>query len=642
MNSDSNGTPIGQMQVEIAVVTAAVRMADDPRVQVRRSALGMLESALPSMTSMCSFALNEEGPGNDLAIVCRRGFETCAQRCVDVSQQVRYQAMKTTTEVLKTTMKQRPGLVDSDSWQWMGKIWISTVLPLVDDQEQRIQEKLIELAFPTLIPVKRISDEMSIESKLSWSLLNLLALKTRSFSGEFRKGLVLMLKSKQTSSLVTAMKLAADLIEGNNEIYKPSAWFLIGEVTAAFGTVDDTKKCIALLLRLQPSEAFIQAITHNQDGAVALATLECILGVVAAQASYAKDSMQRNDILLEQLNQKLVKSLIPGPLIRSATVVIYLLSQKISITLLEKLVTIVVSGEVKGEKLRRIFVALGTLGQLIVSGDVKKNNGIVPYVDHTVFARICHLCQTAEEDSVKSQALLTIGQLCIADRNSALRLVQTVSSFLQDQQKFATIVRMTALSVLADWCVWHTTVAEPYIDQMANCLRDSEPVMRRHSLGVIGRLLDGNYIRWQDTLFFRFVTAVIDDDASIRAAATRYFETIVIPREKQFFLKKFIETVLHFNGYVGAARVGTAFSQDSSLSSQQKRHEKQLATMALLLGLSGDQNRRRRFGIYKYMVDSMTTVEERLGLVHRLIDSILLAAVRDEIDVVNQQVGSLL
>ena len=51
---------------------------------------------------------------------------------------------------------------------------------------------------------------------------------------------------------------------------------------------------------------------------------------------------------------------------------------------------------------------------------------------------------------------------------------------------------------------------------MTLCLQDSEPFVRRQTLILLTNLLQEDYVKWRGSLFFHFLTSLVDQDKDIR------------------------------------------------------------------------------------------------------------------------------
>ena len=51
---------------------------------------------------------------------------------------------------------------------------------------------------------------------------------------------------------------------------------------------------------------------------------------------------------------------------------------------------------------------------------------------------------------------------------------------------------------------------------VAACLKDDSALVRRQTLTLLTHLLQEDYIKWKGTLYFRFVSTLVDDDPELR------------------------------------------------------------------------------------------------------------------------------
>ena len=63
----------------------------------------------------------------------------------------------------------------------------------------------------------------------------------------------------------------------------------------------------------------------------------------------------------------------------------------------------------------------------------------------------------------------------------------------------------------------YTSLVDRYVPLLSLSLRDSNPIVRKHTLTLLTKLLCEDYIKWKGLLFHRFVVAVVDECEEVRA-----------------------------------------------------------------------------------------------------------------------------
>ena len=62
----------------------------------------------------------------------------------------------------------------------------------------------------------------------------------------------------------------------------------------------------------------------------------------------------------------------------------------------------------------------------------------------------------------------------------------------------------------------YTTTANQYISNIASCIKDRSPLVRKQTLTLITRLLQEDFLKWKGALFYRFISALLDECDEIK------------------------------------------------------------------------------------------------------------------------------
>ena len=73
-------------------------------------------------------------------------------------------------------------------------------------------------------------------------------------------------------------------------------------------------------------------------------------------------------------------------------------------------------------------------------------------------------------------------------------------------------IRNNVIVVLCDLAVRYSTKVDPYISNISSCLRDESLLVRKQTLTLLAHLLQEEYVKWKGSLFFRFVSTLVDED----------------------------------------------------------------------------------------------------------------------------------
>lgn len=137
------------------------------------------------------------------------------------------------------------------------------------------------------------------------------------------------------------------------------------------------------------------------------------------------------------------------------------------------------------------------------------------------------------------------GKLCLQNEELAKKsVVQMGRELLTSQHP---VVRNNIVVILCDLAVRYSTKVDPYISTISSCLKDECLLVRKQTLTLLARLLQEDYIKWRGSLFFHFVSTLVDADMS------KFAEFCLIHllqvRHPDMFYRHFVECVFFFNDY---------------------------------------------------------------------------------------------
>lgn len=81
-------------------------------------------------------------------------------------------------------------------------------------------------------------------------------------------------------------------------------------------------------------------------------------------------------------------------------------------------------------------------------------------------------------------------------------------------------VKSNALLVLGDLCVRYTNLVDRHLGSLASCLQDRDALVRKHALILLTQLLLQDFLKWRGMLLFRFMAASTDSEPEIAELAT--------------------------------------------------------------------------------------------------------------------------
>lgn len=157
------------------------------------------------------------------------------------------------------------------------------------------------------------------------------------------------------------------------------------------------------------------------------------------------------------------------------------------------------------------------------------------------------------------------------------------------------VIRNNIIIVIGDICTkWspfpslsrrHTSIVERYIPTIANCIIDSDVVVRIHSLSMISKLVlvsfllflypQEDFIKLKPVLLCCILCALVDEDDSIAAFAYHLITKQIHRKFPKIFTTSFVEIMSILNGYLDNNLVKKEFGAnmvDINLGGGDRRH----------------------------------------------------------------------
>jgi condensin-2 complex subunit D3 len=146
---------------------------------------------------------------------------------------------------------------------------------------------------------------------------------------------------------------------------------------------------------------------------------------------------------------------------------------------------------------------------------------------------------------VRAHAFVTLGKMCLKDEAMAKQLMPTMVGELQDGT--SPVVQNNILVIMCDFARTYTAVVDNYVPSMTFCLQSPHELVRQHTLLILTQLLQEDYLKWKSSLFFRFLTSIVDPSPTVRKMAEQNFRTTILTKAPNKFYVHFIETVFFLN-----------------------------------------------------------------------------------------------
>ncbi|PKU35968.1 hypothetical protein llap_13726 [Limosa lapponica baueri] len=206
---------------------------------------------------------------------------------------------------------------------------------------------------------------------------------------------------------------------------------------------------------------------------------------------------------------------------------------------------------------------------------------------------------------VRAHAFITLGKLCLQHEDLAKKCIAALARELEVSHDVA--VRNNVVIVMCDLCIRYTSMVDRYVPNISLCLKDPDPFIRKQTLILLTNLLQEEFVKWKDCLFFRFVSVLVDPNPDIARFAEFCLVHLLLKRNPGMFSQHFIECIFHFNSY--------------------EKHEKynrfpQSVRAKNLFSLKGKDNKEKRMRIYRFLLDHFTD-EQRFSITTKISHSIL-------------------
>ncbi|XP_076968507.1 condensin-2 complex subunit D3 isoform X2 [Tamandua tetradactyla] len=573
----------------------------DEKTNVRKSALQVLVNILKH----CEIS----GMKEDLSVL--------QDQCRDPAVSVRKQALQSLTDLLMA----QPRCVQ------IQKAWLTGVIPVVMDCESTVQEKALECLDQLLLQCIKQYDKFHAgddSQVLAWALLTLLTTENQDLSRYLNKAFHIWSKKDKFSST-----FIYNVISHTGTEHSAPAWMLLCKIASSSPKLDYTKII----------QSWEKISSQQNPNSSTLGHILCVIGHIAKHLS--KNTRDRvTDVIKCKLNgfqwslevissavdtlQRLCRASAQTPLEEQK-----LLTQvcgDILSTCEHRLSNVVLkehgAGNVEEDLLVKYIFTLGDIAQLCPA-KVEKHVFLLIQSILAASADMDHLKSSqANSDAPASQplsqfsgstlpslirahAVITLGKLCLQHEDLAKKSIPALVRELEVCGDLA--VRNNVIIVLCDLCIRYTVLVDRYIPYISMCLKDSDPFIRKQTLILLTSLLQEEFVKWKGSLFFRFVSTLIDSHPDIASFGEFCLVHLLLKRNPVMFFQHFIECIFHFNNYEKHSKYNKF---------PQSEREKQL------FSLKGKTNKEKRMKIYKFLLEHFTD-EQRFNITSKICLSVL-------------------
>ncbi|XP_063799859.1 condensin-2 complex subunit D3 [Pseudophryne corroboree] len=578
--------------------------AGDEKTNVRKSALQVLVNILKYNLISCT--------SEDLS--------TLQDRCRDPAVSVRKQALTSMTELLQA----QPGNV------LVQKAWLTGLIPVVLDTETSVQEKTLEcldqLILQNIKHYSRYKDEDE-KQKLAWDLLNLLITDSQDLSRYLTKAFHLWAKQDKFSS-----SLISNLISHTETVHSAPAWMVLAKVAGSSPKLDYTKILNTWDQVSRQADANSSTTGH----------ILCVMGHIAKHL-LADTRAQLIDHVKSWLKEFKSPPEIISPAIETLQKLCYahlespegvqeLLNEVCSdlVSASEAHISSMVMSDSRDahfdqELMVRHLFTLGEAAQLCPARVEKRvlllvqsilvtlpteHNDCVPENTDIPLSQqqsqpISQFRGSTMPPLVRAHAFITLGKLCLQHEDLAKKCVPALARELEVCDDVA--IRNNVIIVICDLCIRYTTMVDRYIPNVSVCLRDRDPFIRKQTLIMLTNLLQEEFVKWKGSLFFHFVSVLVDPEPEIAKLGEFCLVHLLLKRNPVMFSQHFIECIFHFTSYEKHEKYNKF--------SQTERERK-------LFSLKGSENKEKRMKIYKFLLDHFTD-EQRFSLTTKISQNVL-------------------
>jgi condensin-2 complex subunit D3 len=235
--------------------------------------------------------------------------------------------------------------------------------------------------------------------------------------------------------------------------------------------------------------------------------------------------------------------------------------------------------------------------------------------------------------SVRAHALVTLGKFCLRDERLAKSALNILSRELHNQvwrEGNSVTIQSNALLILGDLCVAYTNLVDRFLPVMAACLQagvtdwdagllapskhNGSALVRKHAVVLLSNLLLQDYIKWRGLLFHRFLVASMDEDEDVAELAETALCGPLMVKQPKLFSMNFVESLFVLNRCTAHPIHDAASAMGDGGSGISVGFEG--------INLTGDLGRARRMSMYELMLSKMSD-EDKIGVTARIAKEVL-------------------
>uniref|UniRef100_A0A8C0K9X3 Condensin-2 complex subunit D3 n=1 Tax=Canis lupus dingo TaxID=286419 RepID=A0A8C0K9X3_CANLU len=599
INTDSSGETDGSEG--ICIMAMLKKRIRDEKTNVRKSALQVLLSILKHC--------NISGMKEELSLL--------QDQSRDPAVSVRKQALQSLTELLMA----QPRCVQ------IQKAWLTGIIPAVMDCESTVQEKALECLDQLLLQnIKHYNKFHTGDNSqvLAWALLTLLSTENQELSRYLNKAFHIWSKKEKFSS-----SFINHVISFTDTEHSAPAWMLLSKIACSSPKLDYTK-IIASWDKLSSQQnpnsntlGHILCVIGHIAKHLPKSTRDKVTDVIKCKLNGFQWSLELISAAVDTL-QRLCRASAETP-VEEQELLKQVCGDVLS-TCVQSLSDIVLKQSGPGNMDEDLFVkyifTLGDIAQLCPARVEKRAFLLIQSIlassvdadhptssqgssDTPAFQPLSQVRGCVIPSVIRAHTVITLGKLCLQHEDLAKKSIPALVRELEVCDDVA--VRNNVVIVMCDLCIRYTVMVDKYIPNISMCLKDSSPFIRKQTLILLTNLLQEEFVKWKGSLFFRFVSTLIDSHPDIASFGEFCLAHLLLKRNPVMFFQHFIECIFHFNNY--------------------EKHEKynkfpQSERSKQLFSLKGKTNKQKRMKIYKFLLEHFTD-EQRFNITSKICLSIL-------------------
>lgn len=189
-------------------------------------------------------------------------------------------------------------------------------------------------------------------------------------------------------------------------------------------------------------------------------------------------------------------------------------------------------------------------------------------------------------------------------------------------------VRNNALLVLGDLCVRHTHLVDRHIDHLSTCLQDQDKNIRKNTLLLLTQLLVQDFVKWKGLLLYRFLLLTIDKEPEIATFAKDILTRTLSIKYPGIIHQHFSEAFIIFNKCVNHPIFSAiAWNNNNEQEDASTTPSPTLDPFTQSFNSNTPMlSRTQRFMIYEFMIQSLSD-ELKIHIMAKLVSDILASAI---------------